>query len=44
MRKDVHIGKKRAENEFPMVARFLKNPIIQKELKLSEEEIEYLKA
>ncbi|PIO08660.1 hypothetical protein COU59_00680 [Candidatus Pacearchaeota archaeon CG10_big_fil_rev_8_21_14_0_10_34_12] len=39
----VHIGKKRAENEFPMVVRFLRNPEIQKELKLSEDEVEYLK-
>ena len=38
----VHIGGKRAMNEFPMVKRFLKNPQIQKELKLSEDEIDYL--
>ena len=38
----VHIGHKRAINEFPMIKSFLKNPGVQKELKLSEDEIEYL--
>lgn len=39
----VHVGEKRAMNEFPVIIPFLKNPQIQKELKLSEEEIEYLR-
>lgn len=39
----VHIGHKRATNEFPMIINFLKNPGVQKELKLNEEEIEYIK-
>lgn len=40
----VHIGQKRALAEFPVVKQILKsNPEIQKELKLEEEEIEYLK-
>jgi len=39
----VHIGHKRAINEFPMIKNFLKNPKIQHELKLSEDEIEYIK-
>ena len=38
----VHINQKRALNEFPIIKNILKNPEIQKELKLSEEEIEYL--
>ncbi len=38
----VHIGEKRAMNEFVVTKAFLKNPAIQKELKLSESEIEYL--
>jgi replication factor C large subunit len=37
-----HVGEKRAMKEFPIIKTFLKNPDIQKELKLSEEEIEYL--
>ena len=37
-----HIGEKRAISEFPIVRYFLLNPEIQKELRLSEEEIEYL--
>lgn len=39
----VHIGHKRATKEFPVIKNFLKNPGIQRELNLSEEEIEYLK-
>jgi replication factor C large subunit len=39
----VHVGEKRALKEFALVKKFLLNPQIQKELKLSEEEIEYLK-
>ncbi len=38
----VHIGGKRAIREFSMIKPFLLNPEVQKELKLSEEEIEYL--
>ncbi|MEK6840499.1 MAG: replication factor C large subunit [Nanoarchaeota archaeon] len=38
----VHIGEKRAMREFPMIKPFLLNPEIQKELRLSEEEVEYL--
>jgi replication factor C large subunit len=37
-----HIGKKRAESEFPIIAMFLKNPEIQRELGLDTGEIEYL--
>ena len=41
--KRVHVGEKRALNEFPIIKNFIKsNPNIQKELKLNEEEIEYL--
>jgi len=40
----VHIGQKRAMSEFPVIKQILKsNPEIQKELKLEEPEIEYLK-
>jgi replication factor C large subunit len=40
----VHIGQKRAMSEFPVIKQILKaNPEIQKELKLEEEEIEYIK-
>ena len=39
----VHVGLKRAMNEFPTIQPFLRNPEIQKELKLSEDEIEYLR-
>ncbi len=40
----VHVGKKRAMNEFPIIKQIIKsNPSIQKELKLNEEEIAYLK-
>jgi len=40
----VHVGIKRAMNEFPMIKQIIKsNSQIQKELKLDEEEIEYLK-
>lgn len=39
----VHIGKKRAMREFPVIKQIIKsNSDIQKELKLSEEEIDYL--
>ena len=38
----VHIGEKRALSEFATFKAFLQNPEIQKELKLSEEEVEYL--
>jgi len=39
----VHIGKKRAMGEFPVIKQIIKsNSDIQKELKLSEEEIDYL--
>ena len=38
----VHIGEKRAMAEFATIKLFLLNPEVQKELKLSEEEIEYL--
>src|SRR3989338_3345158 len=41
--KYVHIGGKRAMKEFPIIKNIIKsNPQIQKELKLSEDEIEYL--
>ncbi len=40
----VHVGKKRALNEFPIIKQIINsNPEIQKELKLNEEEIEYLR-
>jgi replication factor C large subunit len=40
----VHIGQKRAMSEFPTIKQILRsNPEIQKELKLEEPEIEYLK-
>ena len=39
----VHIGKKRALNEFPIIKQIIKsNENIQKELRLTQEEIEYL--
>ena len=38
----VHVGTKRAMNEFPIIKEFLKNPAIQKELRLTEDEVEYL--
>jgi len=38
----VHIGEKRAMSEFSTIKLFLLNPEVQKELRLSEEEIEYL--
>jgi len=38
----VHIGEKRALNEFPLIKQILKNPFIRQELKLGKEEIEYL--
>ncbi len=40
--KYVHVGQKRAMNEFPIIKYILKNPEVRKELKLSEEEIGYL--
>ena len=39
----VHIGEKRALHEFPMFLNILKKPSIQKELKLTEDEIDYLR-
>jgi replication factor C large subunit len=40
----VHVSKRRAMSEFPVIKQILKsNPAVQKELKLSEEEIEYIK-
>src|SRR3989344_5958986 len=38
----VHIGEKRALYEFPTIKLFLLKPEVQKELNLTEEEIEYL--
>lgn len=38
----VHIGEKRAMSEFSMIKPFLLRPEVQKELKLTEDEIEYL--
>lgn len=38
----VHIGEKRALREFPTIKQFLLKPEVQKELKLTEEEITYL--
>jgi len=38
----VHVGTKRAMNEFSMIREFLKNPEIQKELRLTEDEVGYL--
>ena len=38
----VHIGEKRAMSEFAMIKPFLLKPEVQKELRLSEDEIEYL--
>ena len=40
--KYVHIGEKRAMKEFPVIKKILRNPEIQKELKLSKEEIEFV--
>jgi len=39
----VHIGQSRAMKEFPLIKQILKSPKVQKELKLNDEEIEYLK-
>jgi replication factor C large subunit len=40
----VHVSKKRAMSEFPVIKQILKsNPMVQKELKLSEEEVEYIR-
>src|SRR3989338_4614294 len=41
--KFVHVGEKRALKEFPTIKAFLLKPEVQKELGLSEEEIEYLR-
>lgn len=38
----VHIGEKRALHDFPVIKYIIQNPEVQKELKLNEEEIEYL--
>jgi len=38
----VHIGQKRAMNEFPIIKQILKNEAIQTEIKLTEEEVAYL--
>tara|TARA_Y100000034_G_scaffold45400_1_gene55834 strand:+ start:11988 stop:13178 length:1191 start_codon:yes stop_codon:yes gene_type:complete len=38
----VHIGQKRALNEFPVIKNILKNPEVRRELRLSDEEINYL--
>lgn len=38
----VHVGSKRALKEFATILQILKNPDIRKELRLDEEEIEYL--
>lgn len=40
--KYVHVGHKRAMNEFPIIKQILKNQNIRKELKLNQEEIDYL--
>jgi len=39
----VHVGEKRALKEFPTIKAFLVKPEVQKELKLTEDEIAYLK-
>ncbi len=38
----VHIGSKRALKEFPFIKQILKNNLIRKELKLTQEEVDYL--
>lgn len=38
----VHVSEKKAIQEFPLIKKFLLNPKIQKELKLSDDEIEYI--
>ncbi len=38
----VHVGEKRALKEFPTIKKFLLKPGVQKELKLTEDEVEYL--
>ena len=41
--KYVHVGEKRAMKEFPIIKQIIKsNPKIQRELRLNEEEVEYL--
>ncbi len=42
--KVMHIGQKRAMHDFPIIKNILKNPEVRKELKLTEEEIQYLDA
>ena len=41
--KKTHVGQKRIMSEWEEIKNILKNPIVQKELKLDEEEISYLK-
>ncbi len=42
--KYVHVGEKRALKEFPLIKKIIiSNPLIQKELKLTNEEVDYLK-
>lgn len=40
--KMVHCSTRRALNDFPMIKHIIKNPDVQKQLKLSEEEIDFL--
>ena len=40
--KYVHVGTKRAMSEFPTIKNFLRNPKIQQELKLSDDEVDYV--
>ncbi|MAH03721.1 hypothetical protein CMI39_02960 [Candidatus Pacearchaeota archaeon] len=40
--KHVHVGAKRIMNEFPIIKNILKNPEVRRELRLSDEEINYL--
>ena len=42
--KVMHIGQKRAMHDFPIIKNILKNPQVRKELKLTEDEIQYLDA
>lgn len=39
-----HIGEKRAMGDFSVIRNFLKNPNVQRDLRLTEEEVEYLNA
>ena len=41
--KKTHVGQKRIMSEWEEIKHILKNPLVQKELKLDEEEISYLK-